>query len=120
MDEKSKLLDQPVFESPRAIREFCENGRKVLRQAYLHLALSAEELQAVLKDHPTNGSPVFMGLDARVRARLVASHLGRAAQGIEVASVEMTRTFTSYHKHFLQQFETNKGSRRRPFNVNDQ
>lgn len=118
--EKSKLLDQPVFESPRAIREFCENGRKVLRQAYLHLALSADELQAVLKEHPTNGSPLWLGMDARVRARLVASHLGRAAQGIEVASVEMTRTFASYHKHFLEQFEKNPASRRRRFDVNDQ
>lgn len=119
MSEKQNLLDEPVFESPRMIREFCENARKVLRPVYLHLALTADELEAVLRDHPTVG-PSRMGMDARVRARLVAGHMRRAAEGLGVASIELPRTFTSYRKHFLEPLQADRGRQRRQFDVNDQ
>lgn len=113
------MLAAPVFESPRQIREFCEHVRRVMRPAYLHLSLSADELEAVLRDHPVVG-PNRMGMDARVRARLVAGHMRRAAEGLAVCSVEMPRTFTSYRKHFLEPMQQDQGRPRRKFNVEDQ
>lgn len=112
-------LNNPVFESPRMIREFCEKARQVLRPMYLHLALTADELEAVLRDHPTMG-PNRLGLDSRVRARLVAGHMRRAAEGLAVASIEMPRTFTSYRRQFLEPMQHDRGRPRRQFDVNDQ
>lgn len=112
-------MGEPEFVSPRAIREYCEKARKVLRPLYFELAFSADELELVLRDHPSV-SPRMGGLDSKVRARLVASHMKRAAEGLEVASASMVRSFTSYRKHYLEPMQAAQPRQRRQFDVTDQ
>ena len=86
--------------STSALREYCDNGRRVLRPLYTELRIAGEELEAALRYVPVPNSQ-FGALDSRVRARLVASHLRHSAQAVEVAVASLVRTYLSYRRHFL-------------------
>lgn len=118
MAEQSFSLGDPEFFSPRAIREYCENGRKLIRPLYHELHVSAEELEMVLRD-VQSANPQMFGQDSKVRARIVAKHLRQSAEAVEVASASLARTYQSFRKHYLA--EANAKSRpRRQFDVTDQ
>jgi hypothetical protein len=86
--------------STSALREYCENGRTLIRPLYNELHIAADELEAMLRLVPSN-DPSFGGLDSRVRAKIVAGHLRRSGDAAEAAVVSLVKCFMSYRKHFL-------------------
>lgn len=111
-------LGEPEFFSPRMIRNYCENGRKLLRPLYHELHVSAEEMEMVLKDVPS-ANPQMLGQDSKVRARFVAKHLRQSAQAVEVAAASLARTYQSFRKHYVPE-ATAKSRPRRQFRMDDQ
>lgn len=88
-------LGEPDFVSTSALRNYCENGRTLIRPLAPELHMASIELKAALKEIPlANGS-------ARWKARTVAAHLDRAAQGIEWSVAEMIRTYLSFERNFI-------------------
>lgn len=110
------VLGEAEFLSPRAIREYCNNGRRVIRPLYHELHVAAEELEMVLRDLPSSNPHAF-GADSRFRARLVSGHLRRAAEAAEVCAASLVRTYSSFHKHFLAEVPRRQA---RPFDMKDQ
>ncbi|MEU7524653.1 hypothetical protein AB0A74_02845 [Saccharothrix sp. NPDC042600] len=90
----------PEFFSTSQIRDYCNNGARLLRPLYNELHIAAEELEAVLRFVPST-NPQAGGLDSRVRAKFVAGHLHRSADAVEVAVASLRRTYMSFHKHFV-------------------
>jgi hypothetical protein len=112
------MLGEPEFFSPRMIREYCERARQLILPLYHELHVSAEELELVLRELPSSNPHAF-GQDSKIRARLVANHMRRAADGVEVTAASMARTYMSFRKHYLTELSQPKRARR-PFDVNDQ
>ena len=119
MAEKSNQLPEPEFFSPRLIREFCDTARRTIRPIYHELHVSAEELEHVLRDLPSTNPHVF-GQDSKVRARIVAGHMRRSADAIEVAAASLARTYMSFRKHYLAEIAAKPRANRRQFDINDQ
>jgi|SRR5699024_2556906 len=93
-------IGEPEFLSTSQLRKYCEDGRTLIRPLGNELRIASEELQAALKEVPS-GSPSMMGQDSRVRARLVAAHLRRAADGVDATVAGLVRTFLSFEKHYI-------------------
>lgn len=102
----------PEFFSTSQIRDYCDRGAKLIRPLYGELHIAAGELEAVLKYVPS-ANPSMGGLDSRVRAKFVASHLHRAADAVEVAVISLRRTYMSFRKHYIAELEAAK-TRTRP------
>lgn len=88
-------LGEPEFMSTSSLREYCQNGRNLIRPLANELHIASEELKAALKEVP--GGPV----ETRWRARVVAAHLGNAAHGVELTCAGLVRTFLSFERHFI-------------------
>ena len=93
-------LPDPEFGGTSALRDYCERGRLLIRPLAPELRIAAEELKAVLREVPGK-SPYLAGVDSRVRAARVASHLVRAAEGVEATVAQLIRTYASFERHFL-------------------
>ena len=93
-------LGDPSFISTTALREYCENGRRMIRPLANELQIASVELREALKEIPGQ-SAWLMNADSKVRARIVASHLSTAAAGVELACGGLVRTFLSFEKHFI-------------------
>lgn len=98
MSQQKFSLGEPEFFSTSQLRTYCMNGRNLLRPLHNELAISAEELQAVLSQF--RGSPYALGVDSRVRAKLVSAHLRHAADAVAVASGSLIKTFQSFTKNY--------------------
>ncbi|WHT21902.1 hypothetical protein N8J89_12815 [Crossiella sp. CA-258035] len=92
------LGDVELF-SASSLRDYCNNARLLIRPLHHELLIASEELQAALSEVP-GGHWAAMGVDQKVRARLVAKHLRHAAEGVELVSANVVRTYLSYRKHF--------------------
>lgn len=93
-------LGDPEFMSTSQLRKYCEGGRTLIRPLGNELRIASEELQAALKEVPS-GNPGMFGQDSRVRARLVAAHMRRAADGVDATVSGLIRTFLSFEKHYI-------------------
>ncbi|CAL9359526.1 hypothetical protein [Nocardiopsis dassonvillei] len=91
-------LESIQFETGSDIRKYTETVRKLSRALAVELDFSAQELEAALKEMPP-GSGVSR-LAMKRKARSVARHLRRAAEGQRVVGVEAVRTWGSLRKHF--------------------
>jgi hypothetical protein len=114
----NNVLGEPEFVSPRAIREYCQQGRNHIRPLFHELHVSAEELEMVLRELPSANPGVF-GMADRGRAKLVSGHMRRAAEAAEVCSASLVRTFMSFRKHYLLPVEQG-GKPRQQFDFTDQ
>ena len=101
------VLGEPHFLSTSQVRDYCENGRKLIRPLANELRIASEELKAALKEIPGQ-SPFLLGADSKVRAVIVARHLEHAAEGVEATCAGLIRTWLSFEKHFLQEHKTRK------------
>lgn len=101
------MLGEPVFTKTSEIRDYCENGRKLIRPLANEFRIASEELKAALKEIPGR-SPYLLGADSKVRAMIVARHLEHAAEGVDAAVAGLIRTWLSFEKHFLQEHKTSK------------
>ena len=106
------LLGEPEFFSTSQIAAYCNNARLVLRPLYAELHIAAEELEAALR-YVRSANPSAMGVDSRLRAHLVAGHLRRAAEGVEMTIGSIVRTHGSFRRHFVAELEQS-GYRARP------
>lgn len=109
-------LGDANIRSTSQLRDYCNNGRLLIRPLANELRIAAEELQAALKELP-GGNVYLLGTDTRVRARIVASHLRHAAEGVEATCGSLVRTFLSFDKHFVQ--SENAKNPKRIFNINE-
>jgi hypothetical protein len=87
-------LGEPNFVSRSELHDYCESGRRLIRPLAFELEMAGLELKGALKEIPNVPN-------VRWRARVVASHLDRAAGGIQVACVELVRTFMSFERNFI-------------------
>lgn len=101
------MLGEPVFTKTSEIRDYCENGRKLIRPLANEFRIASEELKAALKEIPGQ-SPWLLGADSKVRAMIVARHLEHAAEGVDATCAGLIRTWLSFEKHFLQEHKTRK------------
>jgi hypothetical protein len=109
-------LGEPIFMRASDVRDYCQNGRTLIRPLANELRISAEELNAALRE--ARGHPALLGVDTKLKARLVARHLVNAAEGVEMACGELIRTFLSLEKHFLAPANaTATMTRRRQFDL---
>lgn len=95
----SEILGSPDFVSSSAIRQYCENARKLFHPLYHELHVSAEELEVALK-YVRSADPKAGGMDSRLRAKLVSRQLKHAASAVEVASKSTVGTYMSFLKHY--------------------
>ena len=102
-------LGDPDFVSTSALRAYCESGRKLIRPLGPELHMASIELRAALKEIPLAEGNV------RWRARMVATHLDKAAEGIEHAVAGLVRTYLSFERNFINQ---SPKSAKRHFDLN--
>lgn len=93
-------LGEPVFLNTSMVRAYCENGRNLIRPLANELRIGSEELRAALKEVRSH-NPLLLGVDTKIKAKIVASHLVHAAEGIEQAAAGFVRCYLSFEKHFL-------------------
>lgn len=104
----------PEFFSTSQIRDYCDKSARLIRPLYNELHIAGEELEAVLRYVPS-ANPQMGGLDSRVRAKFVASHMHRSADAVEVAVVSLRRTYMSFRKHFIAELDAAAGKKRPAF-----
>jgi hypothetical protein len=105
-------LGDAEFTDNLAIRDYCNRLRLVSHHLGVEVAIAAAELQAALGQIP--GNQFALGLDSRVRARLVAAHLHRAAEAQTAAAAAAVRAYASFRKHFQPELAAvNRNSRPR-------
>lgn len=116
---KNEILGSPEFVSSSAIRQYCENARRLFHPLYHELHVSAEELEVALK-YVQSADPKAGGLDSRVRAKLVSRQLKHAAAAIEVASKSAVGTYMSFLKHYSPEVaEARKKTQRKKFEFDE-
>ncbi|MCK2238076.1 hypothetical protein [Crossiella sp. S99.2] len=115
MTSKPFTLGDVELYSAKALRDYCANARGLIRPLHHELLISAEELEAALASAP-GGHWAAMGIDQKVRARLVAKHLRHAAEGVELVCANVIRTYQSYRKHFQPGVPA---ARRKPMFIHD-
>jgi hypothetical protein len=93
------LLGEPEFLSTSQLQKYCENGRNLIRPLGNELRIAAEELKATLGQIP--GNALLAQSDSKLRARIVASHLVSAAEGVEATCTGLIRTYLSFRRHFI-------------------
>ena len=91
-------LEMIEFSTGSDIRRYTETVRKLSRALAVELEFSAQELEAALKEMPPG--PGESRLAMRRKARSVARHLRRAAEGQRIVGIEAVRTWGSMLKHF--------------------
>jgi hypothetical protein len=109
-----EILGSPEFVSSSAIRKYCENARRLLHPLYHELHVSAEELEVALR-FVRSADPKLGGMDSRVRAKLVARQMKRAADAIEVASKSTVGTYMAFLKHYSPEVQEAKKKTPRRF-----
>ena len=114
-----EILGSPEFVSSSAIRQYCENARRLFHPLYHELHVSAEELEVALR-FVRSADPKLGGMDSRVRAKLVSRQLKQAAKAIEVASKSTVGTYMAFLKHYSPEVqEARQRSRRRQFQFDE-
>ncbi|MFE5329425.1 plasmid transfer protein TraA [Embleya sp. NPDC056575] len=95
-----------------ALREYCDRARKAFRLLAIELNVSAEELQAFLKEVPD--PPAGSGFSpSHKRARLIAGHVRTAADASQHAAASMVRAWRSFERQYeLEMNPTKKKSAR--------
>lgn len=110
MSQTPPALGEAEFTNNKAIREYCERVRKATHILGLELAMAAAELEAALSQIP--GQTGYLGVDSKVRARLVSRHLKSASDAMRSCAAAATRTHGSFRKHF--EMELNQAGRKAP------
>ena len=105
------MADTPAPEFPDniAIRDYCGAVRKILHQYAAELDMAAAELEAALGE--SRGTTGMLGIDSRVRARLVARHMKDSAEALRASSAGVIRTYGSFRKHFMPELEAARKGR---------
>ncbi|WP_243790176.1 hypothetical protein [Saccharopolyspora gloriosae] len=106
-----EILGSPEFVSSSAIREYCENARRLFHPLYHELHVSAEELEVALR-YVKTADPKFGGMDSRVRSKLVARQLKQAAAAIEVASKSSVGAYMAFLKHYSPEVQESRQKNR--------
>ncbi|MEV0089127.1 plasmid transfer protein TraA [Saccharopolyspora sp. NPDC050642] len=113
-----EILGSPEFVSSSAIRQYCENARRLFHPLYHELHVSAEELEVALK-YVKSADPKLGGLDSRLRAKLVSRQLKQAATAMEVASKSTVGTYMAFLKHYAPEVAQRRQKSRRTFDFDE-
>ncbi|GAA0255724.1 hypothetical protein [Cryptosporangium japonicum] len=110
-------IGDPEFESLPQVKQYLDTVRKVTRHASAALDAAGAELEAALASTP--GTPGLFGADSKVRARLVARHLDKAAEHQRAVAASAVRCWGAVRRHFAAEIQQANGHRkptRRTFN----
>ena len=91
-------LSQIDLADNKALATYARTGRDLCRDLAAELEFAAEQLVEALAS--IGGNPRLLGADARVRARLVARHMARAAEAVRVAGASLVACRASFERHF--------------------
>jgi hypothetical protein len=101
--EQATKLGEVEFRNNNDLADYCRKLRTILRRLSQEVAFAADELQAVLGTVP--GTRGAMGIDSRLRAKLVAAHLRIAAELLRIAVGSVAKCHASFLKHFAPELE---------------
>jgi hypothetical protein len=91
-------LGEPEFLSTSQLRDYCLNGRNLIRPVAAELAIAEAELFAVLTEV---GGADLSRWDRRRRARQVSRHLHHGSKAVEAACASLLRTVVSFERTYL-------------------
>jgi len=115
MADKIFELDEAEITTTQGLHKLCDHGRRASFQLATQLAIAAEDLQAALAE--IQGNPLLLGVDSRARGRIVAAHLGHAADLEREAAIAFSRTWHSFARHFQAEIGHTAGAAKKPRRV---
>jgi len=98
MSVNTFTLGEPEFLRTSQLRDYCVNGRNLIRPLAAELTIAEAELMAVLKEI---GAGTTGRWERHRNARQVSRHLGHAARGIELSCASLLRTVVSFERVYL-------------------
>lgn len=115
-------LDSPL-NTASELENFCKKLRDLERDFYMELAFAAEQLQQNLATLPVAGSSggMFGAANSRVRAKMVADSLRRAAEAHKYSGGQAVKVWRQFVKVYAPEIDAarNKNSKRPTFKVNE-
>lgn len=91
-------LGEPEFLSTSQLRDYCLNGRNLIRPVAAELVIAEAEMLAVLKEVGAGSASRW---ERSRNARTVSRHLGHSGKAIEAACASMLRTVVSFERVYL-------------------
>jgi hypothetical protein len=92
-------LQSIEFQGSKSVADYSRVGRDLSRDLAWEYHESAYELQAALSRQ--KGHPLLLGLDVRIRAKRVAAHLKRAAEGQAGVAAALVKLNAEYKRQFV-------------------
>ncbi|GLY81808.1 hypothetical protein [Actinoallomurus iriomotensis] len=101
MSHRSRIpeLESIEWKGSKSVADYSRTGRDLARDFAWELHSSADELQAILSAQ--KGHPLLLGLDVKIRARRVAAHLRRAAEGQVGVAAALVKLNAEYKRQFV-------------------
>lgn len=94
------------FNGSKSVANYSRTGRDLSRDLAWEFHEAAAELQAALSRQ--KGHPLLGGLDVKLRARRVAAHLKRAAEGQVGVAAALVKLNAEYKRQFVDPAQANK------------
>ncbi|MDN3356108.1 hypothetical protein [Actinomadura sp. DC4] len=113
MSSRSRIpeLQSIEFKGSESVADYSRAGRDLARDLGYELHESAAELQAALAAQ--KGHPLLLGLDVKLRARRVAAHLKRAAEGQVGVAAALVKMNAEYKRQFVDPAQANRSKQRK-------
>ncbi|MGH3380735.1 MAG: hypothetical protein ACRDP6_38975 [Actinoallomurus sp.] len=99
-------LQSIEFKGSKSIADYSRTGRDLSRDLAWEYHESADEVRAVLSAQ--KGHPLLIGLDVKIRARRVAAHLKRAAEGQAGVAAALVKFNAEYKRQFVDPANASK------------
>lgn len=116
IEQQADALGQVEFKDNNDLHAYTLRLRKILRILSQEAAFAADELQARLATVP--GAKAALGIDSRIRARIVAAHLRVASDLLRIAAGQTAKCYAAFLKHYAPELdEVHKGKPRPSFRI---
>lgn len=102
-------LESIEFKGSKSVADYSRSGRDLARDLAWEFHASADELQAALSRQ--KGHPLLLGLDVRIRAKRVAAHLKRAAEGQAGVATALVKLNAEYRRQFVDPAQAAKAKK---------
>lgn len=112
-------LDSPL-NTAGELEKYCKKLRDLERDFYMELEFAAQVLEQNLATLPTvDNVGVLGGAASKVRAKLVANNLRRAAEAHKYSGGQAVKTWRAFVKAFAPEIDAARGKTKKPtFDVN--
>lgn len=99
------------FKGSKSIADYSRTGRDLARDIAWEYHEASEEVKAALSRQ--KGHPLLLGLDVKLRARRVAAHLKRAAEGEVGVAAALVKFNAEYKRQFVEPAQAAKAKQRK-------